>query len=106
MSKLWSVSIRRLRTNLRVSRVEFSRFLGVSEATVVRWESDASMTEPKGVQAVLLQALLDVASRRSPEEVARVVRSCGLDHRNALRELLEAASSEDRSPTSVSDVWD
>lgn len=90
-TRLWAADILRLRSNLGLSRAEFARFLGVSEATVVRWESDAAATEPKGLQAVLLSALYDAANHHGHESVAQIVRSCGLDHRVALRTLLHAA---------------
>lgn len=90
-TRLWASDILRLRSNLGLSRAEFARFLGVSEATVVRWESDATATEPKGLQAVLLSALYDAAHYHGHESVAQIVRSCGLDHRVALRTLLHAA---------------
>lgn len=82
---------RRLRFNLGLSRSEFARFLGVSEATVVRWESDHSASEPKGLQAILLSALHDAVELHPTQEIASLVRSCGLDHRSALRTLLDAA---------------
>lgn len=85
------IDVRALRKMLGLSRSEFGRFLGVSEATIVRWESDEAVTEPKGLQAVLLRAIADAASNRSPRDVARLVRSCGMDHRSALQELLAAA---------------
>jgi DNA-binding transcriptional regulator YiaG len=80
--------VRHLRALLRVSRAELARFLGVSEPTVVRWESDRGLTEPRGLQAVLLQALNDATSTQAPQNVARIVRSCGVSHRDALRTLL------------------
>jgi DNA-binding transcriptional regulator YiaG len=85
---MWAGEIRQLRTNLRLSRSELARFLGVSEPTVVRWESDRSVTQPKGLQAVLLQALADAMTEHTLQEVARIVRSCGINHRDALRTLL------------------
>jgi DNA-binding transcriptional regulator YiaG len=91
-----------LRQQLRLSRSEFARFLGVSEATIVRWEVKDSVSEPKGLQAVLIRAIRDAMAIESPAEVARVIRGCGLDHRAALRRLLaagqeQAVSSELRS---------
>ena len=80
-----------MRFNLGLSRSEFARFLGVSEATVVRWESDVRASEPKGLQAILLSALDDAVQRHPQQEIASLVRSCGLDHRAALRTLLEVA---------------
>lgn len=89
-----AVEVRMLRFRLRLSRSELSRFLGVSEATVVRWESDSTVTEPKGLQAVLLRALEDASRERGFSDVARVVRSSGADHRSALRELLAVACTQ------------
>ena len=80
-----------LRKQLKLSRTEFARFLGVSEATIVRWESEEAVSEPRGVQAVLLRAIADAIAHQPPAHVARTVRSCGLDHRAAMRTLLEAA---------------
>ena len=74
---------RRLRFNLGLSRSEFARFLGVSDATVVRWEADDSASEPKGLE--------DAVGQHPTQEIASLVRSCGLDHRSALRTLLDAA---------------
>jgi DNA-binding XRE family transcriptional regulator len=83
-----------LRQQLRLSRSEFARFLGVSEATIVRWEVKDSITEPKGLQAVLIRAIRDAMATESPIEVARLIRSCGLDHRAALRRLLAAGQAK------------
>jgi DNA-binding transcriptional regulator YiaG len=80
-----------LRKALRLSRAELARFLGVSEATVVRWESKGSVTAPKGLQAVLLRAIADAVATRPPEEITLLVRSSGLDHRSALERLLAAS---------------
>jgi transcriptional regulator with XRE-family HTH domain len=77
-----------LRKQLRLSRSEFSRFLGVSEATIVRWESKDGVSEPKGLQAVLIRAINDAMATSSSVEVARLIRGCSLDHRAALRRLL------------------
>jgi len=83
------VDVFQMRSGLGLSRAEFARFFGVSEATVVRWESDRGLAEPKGLQAVLLSAVSDAAKRHGGERVARVLRSCSLDHRKALRALLD-----------------
>ncbi len=77
-----------VRKELRLSRSEFSRFLGVSEATIVRWELKDGVSEPKGLQAVLIRAIKDAMATESPVEVARLIRGCALDHRSALRRLL------------------
>jgi ribosome-binding protein aMBF1 (putative translation factor) len=84
--------IRVLRSKLGLSRAHLARFLGVSEATVVRWEAEAAITEPKGLQAVLLQTLVDAANTEPTAEVGRMVRSCGVDHRKALRSLLDVGT--------------
>ena len=84
-------NVREMRKTLGLSRSELSRFLGVSEATIVRWESSDAVSEPRGLQAVLLRAMADAASRQPPPTVARTVRQCGLDHREALKTLLAAA---------------
>jgi transcriptional regulator with XRE-family HTH domain len=89
-----------LRKSLRLSRAEFSRFLGVSEATVVRWESKDSVTEPRGLQAVLLGALADAVVTHSHQEVTRLVRSSGLDHRSALQRLLASPRQPGTTPAS------
>lgn len=83
--------VRALRKLLGLSRSELSRFLGVSDATIVRWESNDPVSEPHGLQAVLLRAICDAMEQQSARDVARVVRSCGLDHRAALQSLLSAA---------------
>jgi transcriptional regulator with XRE-family HTH domain len=80
-----------LRKHLGLSRSELARFLGVSEASIVRWESEDGASEPKGLQAVLLQAISDAADHHPPRDIARAVRRCGLDHREALKTLLAAA---------------
>jgi ribosomal protein L32E len=49
------------------------------------------VTEPKGLQAVLLQTLADAADVHPSTHIGRMVRSCGVDHRVALRSLLDAA---------------
>jgi transcriptional regulator with XRE-family HTH domain len=89
-----------LRKQLRLSRSEFSRFLGVSEATIVRWELKDSVSEPKGLQAVLIRAIKDALATESPVDVARLIRGCSLDHRSALRRLL-AFGHERTAPTVV-----
>jgi hypothetical protein len=40
---------------------------------------------------VLLQAISDAAGHHPPRDIARAVRRCGLDHREALKTLLAAA---------------
>jgi len=96
--------LRRLRHDLGLSRAELARFLGMSEATVVRWESDHAMSEPKGLQAVLLQALIESAATHDPAEVARIIRSCGVDHRAALKRLLQLAKGNGRNGHSPLDA--
>lgn len=86
-----TLQIRRLRNTLGLSRAEFARFLGVSEATVVRWESDEASTEPRGLQAMLIRALSDALLRQPSPDVARVVRARGVSHREAVKTLLDLA---------------
>ena len=86
-----NMRVRELRQELAISRAVFARFLGVSEATIARWESSDTTSEPRGLSAVLLHCLADACRHRPPREVARIVRSCAVDHRAALRELLCAA---------------
>jgi len=94
VTNVFGSGIRKLRSDLGISRAHLARFLGVSEATVVRWESDAAVTEPKGLQAVLLKTLIDAVRIHQPALVGRMVRSCDVDHRVALRTLLDAAMVE------------
>ena len=84
-------NVRGMREALGLSRSELARFLGVSEATVVRWESSEAVSEPRGLQAVLLQAIHDAATAQPAIAVARTVRQCGMNHREALKTLLAAA---------------
>jgi transcriptional regulator with XRE-family HTH domain len=49
--------LRRLRTGLGLSQEALARLLGVSFATVNRWESDRQVSGPRGVVLVFLQAL-------------------------------------------------
>jgi transcriptional regulator with XRE-family HTH domain len=81
--------LRTLRTQLGLSRSELARFLGVSEATVVRWEADQTVSEPRGLQAVLLTIVSDAVNNHPHSVVARAVRSSSWDHRDALRTLLD-----------------
>jgi hypothetical protein len=62
---------------------------------VTRWEADGASSEPKGLSAVLLRCLADAARRNPARDVARIVRSCGVDHRAALQALLRAADAGD-----------
>lgn len=88
---MWTGHVRNLRIRLHLSRSDLARFLGVSEPTIVRWESERAGSEPKGLQAVLLQALADALTERPDGEVTRIVRSCGINHREAMRNLFAAA---------------
>ena len=85
------MEVRKLRGQLGVSRAVLARFLGVSEATITRWESGGAISEPRGLSAVLIRCLADASANASPEEVARVVHSCTVDHRAALMQLLQLA---------------
>lgn len=83
--------IRSLRECLRLSRADLARFLGVSEATIVRWESADALSEPRGLQMLLLRAIAGAQNHQLPQDVARVVRSCTLNHGLAIQKLLEAS---------------
>ena len=83
--------IAKLRSRLAVSRADLARFVGVSEATVVRWESRRNASEPHGLQAVLLSAVWDAASGAPVQDVARTVRLSGVTHSEAIITLLDAA---------------
>ena len=85
------VQIGRLRHQLALSRSDLARFVGVSEATVVRWESSRDSAEPHGLQAVLLSAMADAAIGRPAHEVTRTVRLSGVSHSEAIITLLDAA---------------
>ena len=85
-----------------LSRPELARFLGVSEATVVRWENDARTSEPKGVQVVLLRLLVDALEKQPATDVARVVRSSSLDHRSAIEGIFDAARERTSQPDEIS----
>ncbi len=77
-----------MRQSLALSRVELSRFLGVSEATVARWEASERPSEPRGLQAFLLELLADAHDAKGAVEVARLVRRGGIDYRSSLSTLL------------------
>ena len=49
--------LRRLRTRLGLSQEALARLLGVSFATVNRWESQSATSEPRGMILVVLQGL-------------------------------------------------
>jgi len=86
-----SLQIARLRSELGISRADMARFVGVSEATVVRWESRKDPSEPHGLQAVLLRAIADAASGHPVKDIARMVRLSGASHADAMITLLDAA---------------
>jgi transcriptional regulator with XRE-family HTH domain len=90
--------LRRLRATLALSRAELSRFLGVSEATLARWESREHTSEPRGLQAFLLEMIAEACETKDEREVARLVRRSGLDYRRSLSSLLAAA---DRQPSTA-----
>jgi len=93
------MQIRELRTQLKLSRVELGRFLGVSEATVVRWESCPDVTEPKGLQAVLINELRQAIMKYDHDEVGRIVRLCGVNHAESLQRLLSLARATRKEGT-------
>ena len=84
------IQIRLLRSRLKLSRPELARFLGVSEATTVRWEAESGVTAPKGLPALLLHALAELEQHYTSEEIAAIVRSSSVNHRASLKRLLDA----------------
>jgi putative transcriptional regulator len=64
--------LRRLRTRLGLSQEALARLLGVSFATVNRWESDKQASGPRGVVLVFVQAL-EAASHSDPALSDRLV---------------------------------
>lgn len=86
---MWDMDIRALRGALGLSRSELARFLGVSEPTVIRWESNKRVSEPKGLPAVLLGALSEAATNADNSHVKRLVCRCDLNHRAAVKALLD-----------------
>lgn len=89
---MMEIDIRLLRTGLGLSRADLARFLGVSEATLIRWEADVAVSRPRGLPAVMLKALNDVASNQPSQRVARLVRSSSINHMSAIRDLLAEAT--------------
>lgn len=86
---MWDTDIRGLRDVLGLSRAELARFLGVSEPTVVRWESNRRASEPRGLPAMLLSALAEAAREADGTHVKRLVCRCDLNHRAAVKALLD-----------------
>jgi DNA-binding transcriptional regulator YiaG len=91
--------LRTLRKQLGLSRSELARFLGVSEATIVRWEADQTVSEPRGLQAVLLTIVYDAVNNHPHSVVARAVRSSSWDHRDALRTLIDFSEPSRAEPS-------
>lgn len=83
-----------LRTDIGVSQPALAHFLGVSTATIVRWEDedDARQYTAKGLQLVLLYALLSLAERESAPAAGDVVRTAQRDHTRALTALFTGAA--------------
>jgi hypothetical protein len=73
--------------------------LGVSEATVVRWECAEGISDPRGLQAVLIRALAEAETRHSPERITAIVQSCTVNHQAALKVLLDAAEANEQPTT-------
>jgi DNA-binding transcriptional regulator YiaG len=87
---MWGTKIKEMRKNLRLSRAELARFLGVSDATVVRWEANDAISEPRGLQMVLLRAMDNAQQHLQPRDVARTIRSSSFNHAEAIKQLLDA----------------
>lgn len=89
-------SLRKLRTQLGLSRTELARFVGVSHATAVRWEAGAGSV-PKGVALVLLVAIQRAAARWPKRQVAALIRDGPAQHARAIQTLL-AMAAESETP--------
>lgn len=89
-----SDDISRLRTELKLSRAQLGRFLGVAEVSVVRWESPTG-TAPRGLHASLLSALSDAVSRVGATRVRPVTLHASTDPLGAIKTIVELARGID-----------
>ncbi len=87
--------VRMLRSELRLSRAELARFLGVSDVTVFRWETvdpKQSKSRPHGLVLTVLRAIRDATDKQGPGVVSRLVREGVLEQRAALIRLFGVAN--------------
>jgi len=82
-----------LRKSLGLSRSELSRFLGVSDITVVRWETGDG-SSPRGLPQLVLQRLSVAIAHHSPQQIAQLVRSGAVDAGAALQTLLQITENK------------
>jgi len=82
-----SCQVRYLRGTLSASRPQVARLLGVSEATVVRWEDAAKDATPHGVQAVILRRLMRFIEEGRVSVALDIVRRAQTDLDGALTDL-------------------
>jgi transcriptional regulator with XRE-family HTH domain len=80
-----------LRGDLRLSRSALARFLGVSDATVIRWEKDGG--KPRGIVLLVLQAVERCATAQGFDATRRIVLDGQGSRGPALARLFEGAAS-------------
>ena len=88
--------IARLRARLKLSRAALARFLGVTEMTVIRWES-GDHSSPRGLQLLLLQALDRARARADDETLGRLVNEAAVAPGPAMQRLMTLAHPPDQS---------
>jgi transcriptional regulator with XRE-family HTH domain len=82
--------ISRLRSRLKLSRAALARFLGVTEMTIIRWES-GEQSSPHGLQLLLLQSLERARERADDETLGRLVNEAAVAPGPAIQRLLTLA---------------
>jgi transcriptional regulator with XRE-family HTH domain len=87
--------VRSLRSDLGVSRADLARFVGVSQITVIRWESGGG-SSPRGVSLVLLVAIQQAFARTTRQALSHLVRTGPMNHALAIRDLLLLACNSER----------
>lgn len=92
-----SHQIAHLRSRLKLSRAALARFLGVTEMTIIRWES-GEQSSPHGLQLLLLQALDRARKRADDGTLRRLVNEAAVAPGPAIQRLLTLAHPPE-SPT-------
>ena len=78
---------------LRASRPQLAQLVGVSEITLVRWETaDTSSSGPHGLQLVVLDALLALAQSQGAGPAREIIALARTDLRRALTVLFERSA--------------
>lgn len=88
--------ISRLRSRLKLSRAALARLLGVTEMTIIRWES-GEQSSPRGLQLLLLQALERARERADDETLGRLVNEATVAPGPAIQRLLTLAHPPEAS---------